>query len=167
MQTGQNSIAPESSLPQLGQVRWGSALMALTALQPYSEPKATPRSTEWCEIGQHRAWHSVVPFHKRMRYITPLNRVSEQNSFYRFLRCDALIMTFGHWARLRGRAPSLGSVADRCIPHAAGTLYHTWNGSVPKLSDDLLNQLYAVQNTPSVEEALETKHWSNAAFTLR
>ena len=99
-----------------------------------------------------------------MRYITPLNRVSEQNSFYRFLRCDALIMTFGHWARLRGRAPSLGSVADRCIPHAAGTLYHTWNGSVPKLSDDLLNQLYAVQNTPSVEEALETKHWSNAAF---
>ena len=52
MQTGQNSIAPESSLPQLGQVRWGSVLMALTALQPQSEPKATPRSTEWCEIGQ-------------------------------------------------------------------------------------------------------------------
>jgi hypothetical protein len=26
-----------------------------------------------------------------------------------------------------------GSVADRCIPHAASTLYHTWNGSVPKL----------------------------------
>jgi hypothetical protein len=34
MQTGQNSIAPENSLPQLGQARWGSALMALTALQP-------------------------------------------------------------------------------------------------------------------------------------
>jgi hypothetical protein len=27
-----------------------------------------------------------------------------------------------------------GSVADRSIPHAASTLYHTWNGSVPKLS---------------------------------
>jgi len=27
-----------------------------------------------------------------------------------------------------------GSVADRYIPHAASTLYHTWNGSVPKLS---------------------------------
>jgi hypothetical protein len=27
MQTGQNSIAPENSLPQLGQVRWGSVLM--------------------------------------------------------------------------------------------------------------------------------------------
>jgi hypothetical protein len=46
MQTGQNSIAPENSLPQLGQVRWGSVIMALTALQPHSEPKAThaPRS---------------------------------------------------------------------------------------------------------------------------
>jgi len=50
LQTGQNSIAPENSLPQLGQVRWGSVLMGLTALQPHSEPKATPRSTEWCEI---------------------------------------------------------------------------------------------------------------------
>ena len=25
-----------------------------------------------------------------------------------------------------------GSVADRCIPHAARTLYHNWNGSVPE-----------------------------------
>ncbi len=30
---------------------------------------------------------------------------------------------------------NLGSVADRYIPHAASTLYHTWKGSVPKLSD--------------------------------
>jgi hypothetical protein len=52
MQTGQNSIAPESSLPQLGQVRWGSVFMGLPALQPQSEPKTTPRSTEWCEIVQ-------------------------------------------------------------------------------------------------------------------
>ena len=80
MQTGQNSIAPENSLPQLGQVRWGSVLMDLTALQPQSEPKATPRSTEWCEIGQHGAWHTVVPLHKQLRYISALNHVSEQNS---------------------------------------------------------------------------------------
>ena len=30
--------------------------------------------------------------------------------------------------------------------------------------DDLLNQLYAGQDPPGVEEALETKHWSRAAF---
>jgi hypothetical protein len=52
MHMGQNSIAPESSLPQLGQVRWGSVFMGLPALQPQSELKATPRSTEWCEIVQ-------------------------------------------------------------------------------------------------------------------
>jgi hypothetical protein len=34
MHTGQNSIAPENSLPQLGQVRCRSALMAVIALQP-------------------------------------------------------------------------------------------------------------------------------------
>ena len=33
MQTGQDPIAPENSLPQLGQVRWGSALMALAVLR--------------------------------------------------------------------------------------------------------------------------------------
>ena len=64
MQTGQNSIAPENSLPQLGQVRWGSVLMGLTALRPQSEPKTTPRSTEWCESGQQGPWQTVVPFHK-------------------------------------------------------------------------------------------------------
>src|SRR5271165_6725539 len=39
MQTGQNSVAPESSLPQVGQVRWGSVLMGLTALLLRSEPR--------------------------------------------------------------------------------------------------------------------------------
>jgi hypothetical protein len=67
MQTGQNSIAPESSLPQLGQVRWRFVLTALIALQPQPEPKATPRSTEWCESGQHSAWRTVVPFHNELR----------------------------------------------------------------------------------------------------
>src|SRR5215469_13057449 len=73
MQTGQNSIAPESSLPQLGQVRCGSVFMDLTVLprrlklrkehgfprQPAtarpgnqvagSEPLAIPSSSERCE----------------------------------------------------------------------------------------------------------------------
>jgi hypothetical protein len=73
MQTGQNSIALESSLPQLGQVRWGSVFMDLTVLRmrlklgeengfprqlgaarlgnqvPGSEPPAMPSSTEPCE----------------------------------------------------------------------------------------------------------------------
>jgi hypothetical protein len=66
MQTGQNSIAPESSLPQFGQVRWGCVFMVLTALQPQPQPKATPRSTEWREIGQHRSWPTVVQFHKQL-----------------------------------------------------------------------------------------------------
>jgi hypothetical protein len=30
--------------------------------------------------------------------------------------------------------------------------------------DDLVNQFNAAQKTPGVEEALETKHWSHAAF---
>jgi len=68
MQTGQNSIAPENSLPQLGQVRWGSVLMALTALQPQPESKAKPRSAEWCESGQQGPWQTVVPFHKLVRF---------------------------------------------------------------------------------------------------
>src|SRR5271157_3441964 len=30
--------------------------------------------------------------------------------------------------------------------------------------DDLVNEFNAAQNTPGVEEALETRHWSHAAF---
>jgi hypothetical protein len=41
MQTGQNSIAPENSLPQLGQVRWGSVLMGPSVHWPQFEQKAT------------------------------------------------------------------------------------------------------------------------------
>jgi hypothetical protein len=52
MHTGQNSIAPEKSLPQLGQVRWGSVFMELTALQPQFERKPTARSSGRREIGQ-------------------------------------------------------------------------------------------------------------------
>ena len=34
------------------------------ALQPHSEPKATPRSTQWCEFAQHSVLHTVVPLHE-------------------------------------------------------------------------------------------------------
>jgi hypothetical protein len=67
MQTGQNSTAPENSLPQLRQVRWSSVFIVLTALQPQFEPKPPARSTEQCEIGLHGPWQSFVPFHKQLR----------------------------------------------------------------------------------------------------
>jgi hypothetical protein len=51
MHTGQNSIAPENSLPQLGQVRFASVLMDATALPPQFGRKSTAPSTEWCKIG--------------------------------------------------------------------------------------------------------------------
>src|SRR5215472_10338770 len=73
MQTGQNSIAPENSLPQLRQVRWRSVLMGPIVVRMRlklrnehglpcepaaarlvnqvlgSEPLAIPSSTERCE----------------------------------------------------------------------------------------------------------------------
>ncbi|MGA9502465.1 MAG: hypothetical protein WBV52_19755, partial [Pseudolabrys sp.] len=60
----------ENSLPQLGQVRWNSLFMLSIAHQPHSEPKPTPRSTEWCEIGQQGFWHTVVlPLHEQSRVL--------------------------------------------------------------------------------------------------
>jgi hypothetical protein len=72
--------------------------MVLTALQPQPEPKATPRSTKWCEIGQHGPRQTVVPLHKRMRYITALNHISEQNSCRLCAWRPVLITTFGSGA---------------------------------------------------------------------
>jgi hypothetical protein len=37
-------------------VRWGSVLMGLTALQPQSELKATPRFIVKCGSVQHSPW---------------------------------------------------------------------------------------------------------------
>jgi hypothetical protein len=68
IQTGQNSIAPENSLPQFRQVRWGSIFMGLTVLQPGPELKATPRSTGVVRKPTSTGpWQTVVPFHKRLR----------------------------------------------------------------------------------------------------
>ena len=60
-------MAPENSLPQLGQVRWGSVLIVLTALDWQLQAKATARRTERCESGQYSAWQTIVPFHKQWR----------------------------------------------------------------------------------------------------
>jgi hypothetical protein len=74
MHTGQNSIAPENSLPQLGQVRWGSVLMELTALQPQFERKPTAHSTEWCEIGLYGPWQRCCPIPQAIAYCIILAR---------------------------------------------------------------------------------------------
>jgi hypothetical protein len=88
MQTGQNSIAPENSLPQLGQVRLGSVLIGLTALQPHSERKAMPRSNQRCEIA--RQGHQAKLFSRStsncvFAYLSPSKHISEQNSNRRLL----------------------------------------------------------------------------------
>ena len=98
MQTGQNSIASENSLPQPGQVRWGSVLMGLTALQPHSEPKATPRSTESCEIGPHGPWQTLVPFHKQLRvHLIVARQIRFRNKIptVGVLRRSVFMTTFG------------------------------------------------------------------------
>jgi hypothetical protein len=55
--------------------------------------------------------------------------------------------------------------------NVASTSYHTWKGvradalGQTKLAlDDLVNQLYAGQDPPGVEEALESEHRAHAAF---
>src|SRR5262252_3038005 len=73
-QTGQNSNAPENSLPQLGQVRWGSVLMALTALQSQRQPQQYHARTKWCEIGQHGPRQAVVPWHEQSRLTVTVPR---------------------------------------------------------------------------------------------
>jgi len=54
MQTGQNSIAPENSLPQLGQVRWGSVFMDLT--RPSEAIKASQRAWILSSASSGAAW---------------------------------------------------------------------------------------------------------------
>src|SRR6516164_11731049 len=97
MQTGQNCIAPENSLPQLGHVRWGSTFTDLTALQLHSEPKATPRSYRvvrnppaqrlayCCPVAQTIACSFIVACQMTFRNKIPAARV---------LRRHLLITTF-------------------------------------------------------------------------
>jgi len=111
MHTGQNSIAPENPLPQLGQVRWGSVFMVLTAVQPQPEPKATRHSTGWCKIGP--AWLLAKLFSRAQGnrvffYTSVSNHVSEQNS-YRW--CPAASRVYSDlqqrvWLEINSRKPS-------------------------------------------------------------
>jgi hypothetical protein len=65
MHTGQNSTVPESSLPQIEQMRWGSVLMDLTVLQPQSEPKATPRPSSGVKSSSGIRWRIMVRLQSR------------------------------------------------------------------------------------------------------
>src|SRR5262252_1337410 len=67
-QTGQNSIAPENSLPQLGQMRWGSVLMALTALQSQRQPQHDHARTERCRNRPARPLANCCPVAQAMAY---------------------------------------------------------------------------------------------------
>src|SRR4029077_14466629 len=78
MHTGQNSTAPENSLPQLGQVRWGSVLMALPALQPQPRPTATPRSHR---VVRNRSAHRLALSYPVARAIACCVIVARQITF--------------------------------------------------------------------------------------
>ena len=75
LQTGQNSTAPESSLPQLGQVRWCPVLMALKPVRPQPEPKARPSS-----IRSPAKCCRFRTSNRLFRDTSASNRVSEQTS---------------------------------------------------------------------------------------
>ena len=115
MHAGQNSMTPESSLPQLGQVRWGSVLMGLSALQPKSKPKATPRSTEWCRKRPARTLanrclvaQAIAHYVILARQITFRNKIPIAG----VLRRPVLITSLGDEAvRNNGRKPSTFKVA--------------------------------------------------------
>jgi hypothetical protein len=64
MHTGQNSIAPENSLPQLGQVRWGSVLMGLTVLPrrlKLRNEHGSPRQPAAARLGNHVPGAELLP----------------------------------------------------------------------------------------------------------
>src|SRR5262245_41048057 len=76
MHTGQNSIAPENSLPQLGQVRWGSALMLLIAFQSLAIEECLSNKGVPMAIGNLSAEQTANP-PERSRY-PPRNRCLER-----------------------------------------------------------------------------------------
>src|SRR6516225_3412816 len=73
-QTGQNSIAPENSLPQLGQVRCGSALIFPPALLRQSQRTAIPISADWCENSQQGFWQHCRSLARVIAYSVTIPR---------------------------------------------------------------------------------------------
>jgi hypothetical protein len=59
---GQNSITPESSLPQVGQIRFGSVLMGLCAFNRNLSQKQN-HAPLVCPV----RWRAIVQFHKQLR----------------------------------------------------------------------------------------------------
>jgi len=89
--------------------------MIAIAVQSHPQPETTPLSTDWCEIGQHSTWHSLVPLRKQcVCYASALSRVSEQIPGAPGLWCPVLIFgdtanrrvsqttTFNYWAARTG-----------------------------------------------------------------
>jgi len=69
------------------------------AVQAKPEPKATPRSIEWSEIGHRGFWHTVFPLHEQSRVtVARENALLNKISAARVLRCLVLIPTFGYGA---------------------------------------------------------------------
>jgi hypothetical protein len=64
MQTGQNSIVPENTLPQLWQVRWVSVLMFSTVIQLQFQRTPIALTGDRCESSRRRFWHPVVQLHE-------------------------------------------------------------------------------------------------------
>jgi hypothetical protein len=99
MQTGQNSIAPENSLPQLGQVRWDSVLMDLPAFfSPNLSRKHRYARTDWCESGQQ----TVVPVHEEFcvpLYYRVKSRFGTKFQVFVLLQRRALNHDLGRWLR--------------------------------------------------------------------
>jgi hypothetical protein len=74
---------------------------------------------------------------RALQNMTVANGCTESEALVAAAKAAELLERYGlSLQELKAAAPDhvCGSVADRCIHHAASTLYHTWKGSVPKLS---------------------------------
>jgi len=119
MHTGQNSIAPENSLPQLGQVRWGSALMLLNAFQSHL---SAGNNTTLHRLVRNRLSTascillSLCTSNRVLRNTSALNRISEQN-------------TFRSWATASRVNNDFCDAADRGVGQTTAfkLLYNRWH----------------------------------------
>jgi hypothetical protein len=68
MHTGQNSTAPENSLPQVGQTRLSSVFMGLTVL--WMQPRRRKQSKAWRESSSRQ--RTMVAFHKKSVSLQPI-----------------------------------------------------------------------------------------------
>jgi hypothetical protein len=84
MQTGQNSIAPENSLPQFGQVRWDSVLIVLTGLSAATSADSKATLHRVAQNRSARLLANCWPVPQAIAcssIFSASNHVSEQNSY--------------------------------------------------------------------------------------